>query len=61
MSDCEMARAKISSFTSTVEGTTSACPEPFWAFGILLVGVVMCGRAVEHDDFTFSDLSVAVR
>ena len=56
-----MARAKISSFTSTVEKTTSECPEPFWAFGMLLVGMAMCGRADEHDDFAFSDLSVAVR
>ena len=52
-----MARAKISSFTSTVEKTTSECPEPFWAFGMLLVGMAMCGRADEHDDFAFSNLS----
>ena len=52
---------KISSFTSTVERTTTACPGPLWAFGKLQVGVVMCAWAVEHDDFKFSDLSVAVR
>ena len=33
---------------------------PLGAFGILPVGVVMCVRAVEHDEVTFSDISVAV-
>ena len=33
---------------------------PLWAFGILPVGVVVCARAVEHDEVTFSDFSVAV-
>ena len=28
--------------------------------GLLLVGMVMCARTVEHDEVTFSDLSVAV-
>ena len=58
MSDCKMQEQKISSFTSTVERT---CPELFWAFGMLPVGVVMCGWAVEHDNFTFLDLSMAVQ
>ena len=30
------------------------------AFGILPVGVVMCARAVEHDEAAFSGLSVDV-
>ena len=33
---------------------------PLSAFGILPVGVVMCVRAVEHDEVAFSDLSIAV-
>ena len=33
---------------------------PLWAFGTLLVGVVMCARAVEHDEVAFSDLFIAV-
>ena len=30
------------------------------AFVILLVDVVLCGQAVEHDDAVFSNLFVAV-
>ena len=31
-----------------------------WAFGTLLVGVVMCAWAVEHDEVAFLDLFVVV-
>ena len=32
-----------------------------WALVILPVGLVMCARAVEHDEVPFSDLPIAVR
>ena len=51
---------KASSFTNTVERTTTVCPELLWAFGILLVGMVMGAQGVEHHEVTFSDLSIAL-
>ena len=43
-----------------MERTTAAYPVPLWAFDILPVGVVICARAVQHDEVASSDLSVAV-
>ena len=34
---------------------------PLLALVILLVGVVMCAQAVEHDEVIVSDLSIAIR
>ena len=33
---------------------------PLSAFSILPVGMVMCAQAIEHNEVTFSDLSVVV-
>ena len=34
---------------------------PLWALVILLVDVVMCAQAVEHDEVIVLDLSIAIR
>ena len=48
---------------SAVERTTAAYPEYggihyVWTFSILLVGMVMHAWAVEHNEVSYSDLSV---
>ena len=48
---------------SAVERTTAAYPEYggihyAWTFSILLVGMVMHAWAVEHNEVSYSDLSV---
>ena len=52
-------------FLCAVERTTAAYPEYEGiyyarAFSVLLVGMVTCAWAVEHDEVAFSDLSIAV-
>ena len=55
---------KFSPFTSTVERNKDHCyVSGLSVMGVwlLLVGLVMCARTVEHDDVTFSDRSIAVQ